>query len=127
MPNRAVFLDTMNNINTTYNNDVVGNNALQAAAKKEEMERRWDVTKFLSRRLVRVAKEMLPSTEYVPTYMLYENVVEGDDGLVMSIISSSPTWLLNMVSAGVRAKDWRLTTSERGLAPSAMRTMPATK
>ncbi|KAL9583672.1 MAG: hypothetical protein Q9203_004978 [Teloschistes exilis] len=50
MPNKAVFLDTMNNINTTYNNDVVGNNALQAAAKKEEMERRWDVTKSLSRR-----------------------------------------------------------------------------
>lgn len=39
--------------------------------------------------------------------MLYENVAEGEDGLVVSISGSSPTWLLNMVSAGVRAKDWR--------------------
>lgn len=50
MPNRAVSFSTMNDIEPTYKNDVVGNHALQAAAKKEEMERRWDVTKYLSRR-----------------------------------------------------------------------------
>ncbi|KAI4194748.1 MAG: hypothetical protein LQ350_007609 [Teloschistes chrysophthalmus] len=231
MPSRAVFLATMDNIHTTYDNDVVGNIALQAAAKKEEMERRWDVTRFLTRRyhasieqeertilisqldpawaadratktthlhikgsleagpiyvrlarldtalipsiavtfdsvnyrneammvlhahnltlpspmfdvrpyeksaslntiwhfewtslnlhrLVRLANEMLRSASYVPTYMLYEHVVEGDeagdDGLMVNIGGCSPTWLLNMVSTGVRANDWRLTASERG-------------
>lgn len=40
MPKRDVFLSTMDNIQATYDNDVVGNVALQVAARQEELANR---------------------------------------------------------------------------------------
>ncbi|KAI4091845.1 MAG: hypothetical protein L6R37_007667 [Teloschistes peruensis] len=63
----------MNDIEPTYKNDVVGNHALQAAAKKEEMERRWDVTKYLSRRLPKLDAGVIPSIAVTFDEVHYRN------------------------------------------------------
>ncbi|KAL8694172.1 MAG: hypothetical protein Q9218_001115 [Villophora microphyllina] len=63
-------------------------------------------------RLVKWAKELLPSASYVPSYMLYEHEVGQDGGLVVDT-GGSPPWLLDMIPPSVPSKEWRLTASDR--------------